>query len=68
MSDIELFTSDELIGELARRVTFMGIIIRPTKGMSETNAHNRFEITVKGMQIDDAIKVLGNAMNSLGEG
>jgi len=64
---LELATSEELINELARRETFVGIIIRPASEVRDDFDANQFQMTIRNMSATMGANVMENAIESLEE-
>jgi len=62
---LELATSEELVNELMRRQTFVGIIIRPLHEVRDEYISNEFQMSIRNMSRDVAEGVLEFAINSL---
>ena len=63
--ELELLTSEELIDELTRRDTFVGVIIRPVSEVRDSFDENQFQMTIRNMTAVMAASVMENAIESL---
>ena len=63
--EVEWLTTEELIDELMRRETFMGVIIRPTEEVRDEETHESFTLSSKGLSHEHLVEVLDLAMGSL---
>ena len=64
---LELATSEELIDELTRRETFVGIVIRPMCEVRDEFLSEEFQMTIRNMPRDMSASVLEHAIESLEE-
>ena len=61
--EVEWLTTEELINELMRRETFMGVIIRPANGEEEVS--DNFTMSSKGFNHEHLADLLQLAIQSL---
>lgn len=63
--EIEWLTTEDLISELMRRETFLGVIIRPTNEVVDCEPHDLFTISIKGMDAEGAHSLLQKAIDAV---
>lgn len=67
MTDIELFTSDELVAELMKRRTFLGIVIRAEEEVTGQVMPDYFQMACRNLTPDQVVSILTHLGESLRE-
>jgi len=67
-SDLELYTSEELIQELLFRTTFVGVIIRSEKEAKGVSGHRNFRVdSSPNLNYDQTLTILNGLVSQLNE-
>lgn len=65
-SDLELYSSEELIQELLSRTTFVGIVIRSEKEAKGVSGHRSFRVySSNNLNTDQTLTILSGLVSQL---
>lgn len=67
-SELELYSSDQLIEELLSRTTFVGLVISSDKEAKGVSAHRNFRLGVSpNLEYGQAVTILDGLLNQMKE-